>query len=97
MLILLTLAMPKISKVKYLVLHGANYPLVPKKQLLAFETQMQQANVNCQLVSYPNALHSLTNPQSGNDPSKGAAYNKDTDERSSQAVKQFFTQIFQYK
>lgn len=56
-------------KAKVLVLHGANDPLVPKEQVKALETEMQQANVKWQLVSYPRAVHGFTNPQSGNDPS----------------------------
>jgi dienelactone hydrolase len=84
-------------KAKVLVLHGANDPLVPKEQVKAFETEMRQANVKWQLVSYPQAVHSFTNPESGDDPSKGVAYNKNADERSWRAMKQFFAQIFQYK
>jgi len=40
------------------------------------------------------AAHSFTNPGSGNDPSKGAAYNKEADERSWKAMKSFFEEIF---
>jgi dienelactone hydrolase len=32
----------------------------------------------------------------GDDPSKGVAYNKNADERSWQAMKLFLTQVFQY-
>lgn len=68
-----------------------------KEQLLAFETQMRQANVKWLLVFYSGGVHSFTNPESGNDPSQGVAYKKSADERSWQAMKQFFRQMFQYK
>jgi dienelactone hydrolase len=69
-------------KAKVLVLHRAKDPFVPKEQVKVFKTEMQQAKVNWQLVSYPGAVHSFTNPESRNDSSKGAAYNKDANERS---------------
>jgi dienelactone hydrolase len=41
-----------------------------------------------------NAVHGFTNPEHGNDPSKGAAYNKEADMRSWEAMKQFFMEMF---
>ena len=81
-------------KAKVLVLHGASDPLVPTEQVKAFETEMRQANVKWQLVSYPRAVHGFTNSENGNDPSTGVAYNEFADQRSWQAMKQFFAQIF---
>ncbi|MGE8187734.1 dienelactone hydrolase family protein [Pseudomonas sp. NPDC086278] len=45
-----------------LVLHGASDPLVPKEQLPAFETEMNAAGVDWQLLSYGGAVHSFTDP-----------------------------------
>lgn len=81
-------------KAKVLVLHGANDPLVPAEQVTAFEAEMRQAGVDWQLVAYGGAVHSFTNPEAGNDPSKGAAYNEAADKRSWEAMKQFFAEIF---
>jgi dienelactone hydrolase len=81
-------------KTKVLVLHGANDPLVPAEQVTAFETEMRQASVDWQLVAYGGAVHSFTNPEAGNDPSKGIAYNEAADKRSWAAMKQFFSEIF---
>ncbi len=81
-------------KAKVLVLHGANDPFVPAEQVTAFETEMRQAGVDWQLVAYGGAVHSFTNPEAGNDPSKGAAYNEAVDKRSWEAMKQFFSEIF---
>ena len=41
-------------------------------------------------IIYGGAVHSFTNPASGNDPSKGVAYNEKADRRSWEAMKQFF-------
>jgi dienelactone hydrolase len=81
-------------KAKVLVLHGADDPYVPASQVLAFVDEMRKAGVDWQLVMYGGAVHSFTNPESGNDPSKGAAYNEKADRRSWQAMKDFFGEIF---
>jgi len=82
---------------KVLVLHGANDPLVPPEQVLAFGEEMSQAEVDWQLVAYGGAVHSFTNPEAGNKPSKGVAYNQVADRRSWQDMQQFFAEIFQFK
>lgn len=81
-------------KAKVLVLHGAIDPYVPKEQIAAFAQEMSDAKVDWQLVAYGGAVHSFTNPESGNDPSKGAAYNAEADRRSLNDMQQFFTEIF---
>ena len=55
---------------------------------------MADANTNWQIVTYGGAVHSFTNPDAGNDPTKGAAYNEQADKRSWLAMKQFFDEIF---
>jgi dienelactone hydrolase len=82
-------------KGRVLVLHGANDPLVPQEQVKGFETEMLQAKVNWQLISYPGAVHAFTNPEAGNDVSKGVAYNESADKGSWQTMKGFFRKIFQ--
>jgi len=39
-------------------------------------------------------VHSYTNPDAGNDNSKGAAYNAQADHRSWEAMRAFFGEIF---
>jgi dienelactone hydrolase len=77
-------------KAKILVLHGGNDPFVPKEQVLAFWNEMSKAGVDWQLVVYSNAVHSFTNPDSGNDPAKGIAYSAVADRRSWAAMLAFF-------
>lgn len=81
-------------KAKVLVLHGAADPYVPAEQVTAFEKEMNEAGVDWYLVSYGNAVHSFTNPSSGDDPSSGAAYNEKAEERSWRAMQAFFNEIF---
>lgn len=78
---------------KVLVLHGADDPHVPPAQVAAFEDEMRAGNVDWQLVKYAKAVHSFTNPDAGNDNSKGAAYNADADRRSWEAMRGFFKDI----
>ncbi len=81
-------------KGKVLVLHGADDPYVPADQVTAFEKEMRDAKVDWQLIKYGGAVHGFTNPASGDDPSKGAAYNASADRRSWEAMKQFLAEIF---
>jgi dienelactone hydrolase len=80
---------------KVLVLHGADDPLVPPKEVLAFEEEMRRALVDWQVIVYGGAVHSFTNPGAGDDPSRGAAYNEKADKRSWEAMKSFFQEIFE--
>ncbi|GAB6281481.1 MAG: dienelactone hydrolase family protein [Ignavibacterium sp.] len=81
-------------KAKVLVLHGANDPFVTPEQMLTFQKEMRDANVDWQMTFYGNTVHSFTNPASGNDPSQGVAYNEKSDKRSWQAMVDFFNEIF---
>jgi dienelactone hydrolase len=81
-------------KSKVLVLHGADDPNVPPEQVNAFQEEMRKAKVDWQIISYGGAVHSFTNPDSGSDPSRGAAYNEKADRRSWEHMKVFFAEIF---
>lgn len=63
-------------KTKVLVLHGADDPSVPPAQVAAFQQEMRDARADWQMVYYANAVHAFTDPDAGNDNSKGAAYNE---------------------
>ncbi len=81
-------------KAKVLVCHGAIDPHVPPAQVQAFEKEMADAGVDWQLISYGGAVHSFTQKMAGNDPSKGSAYDEKADQRSWEAMKAFFAEIF---
>lgn len=79
-------------KAKVLVLHGADDPFVPVKQVEAFQEEMRKGGVDWQFISYGGAVHKFSNPDAGNDPSKGVAYNERADRRSWEAMKSFFAE-----
>jgi len=79
---------------KVLVLHGADDPAVNRTAVLAFEDEMKAAHVDWEVVLYSGTVHSFTQPMAGNDPSTGNAYNPESDRRSWQAMRDFFTEIF---
>lgn len=81
-------------KSKVLVCHGAVDPFVSEEHIEDFVKEMNTAKADYQFIAYSNAVHSFTNPSSGNDPSKGAAYNKEADMRSWEHMKLFLREAF---
>lgn len=81
-------------RAKILVLHGADDRNIAGGELALFEDEMRAAEADWQVVLYGNAVHAFTNPDSGNDPSKGAAYNANADKRSWEMMRSFFKEIF---
>jgi dienelactone hydrolase len=81
-------------KCKVLALHGADDPYVPAKDLAAFEDEMRQSKVDWELVKYGGAVHSFTDWNAGDNVAQGAAYNEKSDQRSWEAMRQFFNEIF---
>lgn len=59
---------------RVLVLHGAVDPYVPQSQVEIFMKEMEQASVDYTLVSFGGGVHSFTDPNAGDDPSTGVAY-----------------------
>jgi dienelactone hydrolase len=82
-------------KSKVLVLHGGVDPYVPATEVEGFYKEMNDAKVDYQFVAYANTVHSFTNPEAGNDPSKGAAYNPSSDKRSFEAMSDFLKEVSQ--
>ena len=81
-------------KGRILVLHGADDPFVPVKDVNAFEDEMRSAGVQWELVKYSGAVHSFTNLGAGNDPKKGSAYNKIADQRSWASMTDMWAETF---
>ena len=81
-------------KGKVLVLHGADDPFVKPAEVAAFQEEMRGNKVDWQMVYYGDAVHSFTNPNAGNDKSKGAAYQEAADKRSWEAMKEFYAKEF---
>lgn len=81
-------------KCSVLALQGASDPHVPRQQVEAFQDEMTNAGVDWYMVLYGGAVHSFSNPASGDDPSRGVAYNREADKRSWEAMQSFFDEIF---
>ena len=79
-------------RAKVLVLHGADDPHVSPEQLAAFQKEMRAAKVDWQMNIYGGAVHAFTNPDAGDDPSTGAAYNERAARRSWEAMRLLFAE-----
>ncbi|MCL4691905.1 MAG: dienelactone hydrolase family protein, partial [Candidatus Hydrogenedentes bacterium] len=80
-------------KAKVLALHGADDPFVPAEEVAAFMDEMRNANVDWQMIHYGGAVHSFTDPDA-NMPGM-AEYHEPSAHRSWEAMRQFFTEIFE--
>ena len=80
-------------KGEILVCHGEDDPFVPAADIEAFKKELHDADVTYEMIVYPGAVHSFTQPMAGNDNSKGAAYNADADQKSWDAMKSFFKRL----
>ena len=80
-------------KAKILVCHGADDPLVPDQDVVAFLKEMRAAKVDFQLNAYGGAVHSFTQPSANR---KGVAeYHEKAAKRSWRDMKAFFVECFQ--
>jgi len=75
-------------KAKVLVLHGASDPVVSAEAMALFQKEMTDAKVDWQLVAYGGAVHAFTNPNAGE------RYHPVAAQRSWEAMKTFFNEIF---
>ena len=82
-------------KARILVCTGADDPLVPPEQVVAFEAEMRAAKVaDWQVMSFGNTLHGFTNPAADGSIMASALYNKSADRRSWAAMKSLFEEAF---
>ncbi|PXY46126.1 dienelactone hydrolase family protein [Flavobacterium hydrophilum] len=78
---------------KVLICHGADDPFVPKEEIAAFQQEMRDSKADWQMIYYANSVHSFTNPEAGNDNSKGAAYNAVAAKRSFEHLQLFLNEV----
>jgi dienelactone hydrolase len=81
-------------KAAILVCIGADDPLIPVEQRVAFEQEMRGADVDWRMNVYGGAVHSFTNPNADLASIPGVAYSPLTDERSWRAMLDFFDERF---
>lgn len=87
-------AAPGQVKAKILVCTGADDPSVPVAHVNAFADEMTKAGVDWQIISYGGTVHGFTYPDAESRGIPWIAYNKLADERSWQAMRSFFEEIF---
>jgi len=88
---------PGSVKAKVLVLHGGADKLVTSEQVEAFKQEMKSAGADFRFISYPEAMHSFTNPEAtelGKKLKFPIAYNADADKKSWGEMKDFLKNIF---
>ena len=87
-------AEPSSIHARILVCHGALDPHVPMSQVTAFAEEVKHAGADYQLIVYGNAMHGFTHETAtGQQP--GVRYHAQTDARSSVAIEEFFTELFE--
>ena len=92
-----TPAQPGAIKAKILVLHGAEDPLVPQEQVVAFKKEMDAAGADYRFVEYAGAVHSFTNPaatENGKKFDAPLAYDQAADEQSWAELQRFLQGLF---
>ena len=75
-----------------LVLHGHDDPMVPPEVVSEFQCEMSERDADWQVVSYGHTVHAFTRP-AANSPELGVVYNPLADNRSWQAMLQFFQEV----
>jgi dienelactone hydrolase len=84
-------------KAKIIVFAGADDKFVPASQVEAFRAEMNAAKADFQIITYPGASHSFTNPDAteiGKKYNLPLAYNAEADRKSWEAMKKFFKSVF---
>lgn len=78
-----------------LVCTGADDPMIPPEQVLAFEAEMTAAGADWQVIRYSNTVHSFTNPEADGSLNPALLYNELSDQRSWSAMSDFFDELFE--
>lgn len=82
-------------KASLLVCTGADDPLAPAHQVIAFEEEMRAAGVaDWQVIAYGKTLHGFTNPAADGSLLPSALYNERSDRRSWAAMQSLFEEVF---
>ncbi len=81
-------------KGKILTAIGADDPIIPPEQRIAFEQEMTAARVDWRMHVYGGAGHSFTNPDIGRLNRPGFTYDASADQRSWRAMIDLFDEVF---
>jgi dienelactone hydrolase len=81
-----------VIKARVLVLHGADDLYVPAAEVTAFQQEMRDTKADWEMIYYADSVHAFTDPEAGNDNSKGA-YNAKADKRSWERMNSFLKDV----
>jgi dienelactone hydrolase len=89
-------AMAKNIKAKVLALNGGDDKFVPDEQIVKFQKEMRDANVDWQFVSFGGAVHCFAIPAAKGDV-EGCKYNERAAKRGYAMMHAFFDEVFASK
>jgi dienelactone hydrolase len=81
-------------KARVLICTGGADPMVPADTVQKFEKQMKDAGAKIEVITYPGAKHSFTNPDAGKAGMDALAYDADADKKSFAAMLKMFEEVF---
>jgi dienelactone hydrolase len=81
-------------KSQILVQTGGADPFVPKEHVEAFKKEMKEAGAKVEVITYPGAKHSFTNPDAAKAGMDAMAYDADADKKSWEAAIKFLKAAF---
>ena len=93
-------AMPQVTpekgkvKAQILIQTGGADPMVTKDKVEGFEKALKDAGAKVEVVTYPDAKHSFTNPDADKAGMDGLAYNADADQKSWDKLLAFLKQVW---
>jgi dienelactone hydrolase len=82
------------GKARILACTGGDDPLVPLEQVNAFQAEMTAAGIDWQVITYGGVKHNFTDPDTARLGNPALEYHKLADERSWNAMTEFFKEIF---
>jgi len=89
-----TPAEPGKVRARILVQTGEDDPMIPPAQVEAFKNEMMAAGAKFDVITYPGARHSFTNPHADAVGMPALAYNADADQKSWAKMLEMFREVF---
>ena len=81
-------------RTRVLVAHGAADTFIPAERVAAFQSALESAGTDWQMMTYAGARHGFTNPNAGDYGIDAVRYDAKADKRSWALMQSFFQEIF---
>jgi dienelactone hydrolase len=88
------LTAPKGLKPRILVMTGGDDPMIGSDKVEAFRKEMTDAGARFEIITYPGAKHSFTNPDADKAGVAGLGYNASADKESWEALLKMLREVF---